>query len=251
MLEFDRVRVESGDRALLKDVSFKLQPHKITVLLGRNGSGKSTLLQCVNQCRRYTGEIRLDGQSLALLTPRERARQIAILPQILPETELCVRELAALGRMPYTDASGRLSETDRQAVVGAMQMAGVEDLSERSCGTLSGGERQRAFLAMLLAQNPRIAMLDEPAAYMDVDARHELREHTALLARKQKKTLLVVMHDLNEAVRMADNIVVLDAGECLFSGTLRECLNAHVLEESFRVRRFSAAGEAGEELFFA
>ena len=251
MLEFDHVSAVLGGKQVLKDVSFHLQPHKITVLLGRNGSGKSTLLQCVNQCRRYTGEIRLNGENIALFTTRERARQIALLPQQLPETELCVSELAALGRTPYTGPSGRLSPVDREAVADAMRMAGVEDLSERSCATLSGGERQRACLAMLLAQNARIALLDEPTAYLDVDARRELRESVALLARKQKRTLLVVMHDLNEAVRMADNIVVLDAGESRFFGTLQECLDAHILEDCFGVRRYTAQDETSQSVFFA
>jgi len=251
MLEFDRVSVMLGGRQVLKNVSFHLQPHKITVLLGRNGSGKSTLLQCVNQCRRYTGEIRLNGENIALLMPRERARQIALLPQQLPETELRVCELAVLGRTPYAGPSGRLARSDREAVAEAMRMAGVEALAERSSTTLSGGERQRACLAMLLAQNARIALLDEPTAYLDVDARRELRESIALLACKQKRTLLVVMHDLNEAVRMADNIVVLDAGEGRFFGTRQECLDAHILEECFGVRRYTAQDETGETIFFA
>lgn len=251
MLEFDRVKVNLRGRAVLKNVSFRLQPHKITVLLGRNGSGKSTLLQCVNQRRHYSGEIRLNDQSLALLSPRERGRQIGILPQILPETDLAVRELTELGRTPYMDAAGRLSAADKSAVREAMRMADVEAVAERPCSELSGGERQRAFLAMLLAQNARILLMDEPTTYMDVDARRELRERIILLARQQKKTLLVVMHDLNEAVRMADNIVVLDAGECRFSGSMQQCLDERIIEETFHVNRYTALQDGRETIFFA
>ena len=162
MLEFDRVSVDHRGKTILKEVSFSLRPHRITVLLGRNGSGKSTLIRCVNGLQRHTGEIRLDGVSLALTPPRERARKIGILPQILPETALTVRALAALGRNPYVDAAGRLSPEDRRMVAEALRAAGMEDFADRSLRELSGGERQRAFLAMLLAQNTRILLMDEP-----------------------------------------------------------------------------------------
>ena len=197
MLEFDRVSVDHRGKTILHEVSFSLRPHRITVLLGRNGSGKSTLIRCVNGLQRHTGEIRLDGVSLALTPPRERARKIGILPQILPETALTVRALAALGRNPYVDAAGRLSPEDRRMVAEALRASGMEDFADRSLRELSGGERQRAFLAMLLAQNTRILLMDEPTTYLDVDARRELRDLIRTLARKQKKTLLVVLHDLN------------------------------------------------------
>ena len=130
MLEFDRVSVDHRGKTILKEVSFSLRPHRITVLLGRNGSGKSTLIRCVNGLQRHTGEIRLDGVSLALTPPRERARKIGILPQILPETSLTVRALAALGRNPYVDAAGRLSPEDRRMVAEALRASGMEQIVE-------------------------------------------------------------------------------------------------------------------------
>ena len=242
MLEFDRVCVAHRGRTILKEVSFALRPHRITVLLGRNGSGKSTLIRCVNGLQRYTGEIRLDGVSLALTPPRERARKIGILPQILPETALRVGALAALGRNPYVDAAGRLSPEDRRMVSEALRAAGMEEFADRSLKELSGGERQRAFLAMLLAQNTRILLMDEPTTYLDVDARRELRELIRTLAQKQKKTLLVVLHDLNEAVELADDVVILQDGVLRFCGDVQACLNARALEDCFRVTRRDCLG---------
>ncbi|MDO5323757.1 MAG: ABC transporter ATP-binding protein [Clostridia bacterium] len=242
MLEFDRVSVSHRGRTILHEVSFALRPHRITVLLGRNGSGKSTLIRCVNGLQRYTGEIRLDGVSLALTPPRERARKIGILPQILPDTALRVGALAALGRNPYVDTAGRLSPEDRRMVSEALRSAGMEDFADRSLRELSGGERQRAFLAMLLAQNTRILLMDEPTTYLDVDARRELRELIRTLARKQKKTLLVVLHDLNEALELADDVVILENGELRFCGDVQACLDAHALEDCFHVIRRDCLG---------
>ena len=242
MLEFDRVSVDHRGKTILKEVSFSLRPHRITVLLGRNGSGKSTLIRCVNGLQRYTGEIRLDDVSLALTPPRERARKIGILPQILPETSLTVRALAALGRNPYVDAAGRLSPEDRRMVAEALRASGMEAFADRSLRELSGGERQRAFLAMLLAQNTRILLMDEPTTYLDVDARRELRELIRTLAKKQKKTLLVVLHDLNEAIELADDVVILEEGEMRFCGDVQACLDAHALEDCFHVIRRDCLG---------
>lgn len=242
MLEFDRVCVDHRGKTILHEVSFSLRSHRITVLLGRNGSGKSTLIRCVNGLQRHTGEIRLDGVSLALTPPRERARKIGILPQILPETALTVRALAALGRNPYVDAAGRLSPEDRRMVTEALRAAGMEDFADRSLRELSGGERQRAFLAMLLAQNTRILLMDEPTTYLDVDARRELRDLIRTLARKQKKTLLVVLHDLNEAMELADDVVILENGETRFCGDAQACLDAHMLEDCFHVARRDCLG---------
>lgn len=242
MLEFDRVCVTHRGRSILHEISFSLRPHRITALLGRNGSGKSTLIRCVNGLQRYTGEIRLDGVSLALTPPRERARKIGILPQILPETALRVGALAALGRNPYVDAAGRLSPEDRRMVSEALRAAGMEEFADRSLKELSGGERQRAFLAMLLAQNTRILLMDEPTTYLDVDARRDLRELIRTLAQKQKKTLMVVLHDLNEAVELADDVVILKNGETCFCGDVQACLDAHILEDCFHVTRRDCLG---------
>ena len=153
-----------------------------------------------------------------------------------------MRALAALGRNPYVDAAGRLSPEDRRMVAEALRASGMEAYADRSLKELSGGERQRAFLAMLLAQNTRILLMDEPTTYLDVDARRELRDLIRTLAQKQKKTLLVVLHDLNEAMELADDVAILQNGELRFFGDAQACLDAHVLEDCFHVTRRDCLG---------
>ena len=168
MLEIKNLSVRLGNRQILSDVSFSVRPHRLTVLVGRNGAGKSTLLSCVNQQIPYTGTITEGEKNLALLPPRERAKSVAILPQSLPSPHITGREMAALGRNPYLDFTGRLTENDKRAVENALRDADALELAERYADTLSGGEKQRVLLAMILAQNTPIALLDEPTAHMDL-----------------------------------------------------------------------------------
>lgn len=249
MLQFDKVSVRLGGKDILKDVSFALRPHRLTALVGRNGSGKSTLLGCVNQQVPYTGEIREREKNLALLPPKERAKQVSILPQKLPAPHITGRELAAFGRSPYLDITGRLTERDRAAVEEALQLADAAALADRYADTLSGGEFQRLTLAMILAQNTPIALLDEPTAHMDPGYEGAFLETLNRL--KQKKTFLVVLHDLSQAVRYADDMVVLDGGQVVFSGTKEACLAGKALETTFGLRRYTAKDETGERVFFA
>ena len=249
MIDFRGVGVELRGRKILDSCTFSLEKRKITVLLGRNGSGKTTLVNCLNGMLRYTGEICLEGRSLALIGRRELARRIAILPQRLPNTDLSVKSLVALGRNPYVDAVGRLNEYDRSVVSCAMADAGVGSFAEERVNNLSGGERQRAFLGMTLAQETDVLVMDEPTAYLDVYARRELTELIKSLARNKEKTMLVIMHDIDEALAVADNIVLLDEGRCVFSGTKERFLSGGVAEKHFGLKRY-AFEENGETTIF-
>lgn len=251
MLMFDRVSVRLDGKDILKEVSLTLRPHRLTALVGRNGSGKSTLLGCVNQQLPYTGGIWEGEKNLALLPPKERAKLVAILPQKLPAPHITGRELTAFGRSPYLDITGRLTERDKTAVEEALQLADAVTLADRFADTLSGGEFQRLTLAMILAQNTPIALLDEPTAHMDPSYEGAFLETLNRLKREKKKTFLVVLHDLNQAVRYADDIVVLDGGRVMFSGTKEDCLAGNTLEATFGLRRYTAKDETGEHIFFA
>ena len=236
MLEFHNLSVTYGKKAVLDGVCFALRHGKITALLGKNGSGKSTLLSCVNRLAAYSGRITLDGKDIVAIPPRLRAREVAIFPQILPDTPFSVRELAALGRNPYVGADGRLSAADRETVTHALDMAGVSHLANRAVNTLSGGERQRAFLAMVLAQDTPSVLLDEPATFLDADAARDLYTLVTDLSRVHQRTVLAVMHDLSAAVDVADDIVILDGGRVAFHGTAEECLASHAIETIFSVK---------------
>jgi ABC-type cobalamin/Fe3+-siderophores transport system ATPase subunit len=238
-----------GSRRILEGLTFTLRPHTITAVLGPNGAGKSTLLGCITQEVPYTGQIFYQRQDLALLSPRERAKAVAVLPQLLPSPPVTVEELAAFGRAPYLDFGRRMSSTDRDAVERALVDAGALHLRGKLVPTLSGGERQRAFLAMVLAQDTRLILLDEPTTYLDMSHQRRFLSTLSQLREGRKKTLLVVMHDLSQAVQYADHILVLEGGRLRFDGPTRECLAGHVLEEVFQVKAHTIR-EGDEELVF-
>lgn len=247
MLEIKNVSVRYGEKEILKDVSFSLQPHRLTVLVGRNGSGKSTLLSCVNRQIPYSGSIWAEKKNLALLPPRERAKTVAILPQTLPAPHIPAADMVAFGRNPYLDFTGRLTEKDREMVAAALRDVQGEGFARRYVDTLSGGEKQRIALAMILAQNTPLALLDEPTAHMDQSYEENFLCLLQELKTRKKKTFLVILHDLTLAARYADDIVVLEEGCIVFAGTKEECLEKRILEETFGLKRYTVE----DKIFFS
>lgn len=241
MIGFEHVSVRRENKTVLTDISFTLRRGKVTALLGKNGSGKSTLLSCVNRLCPYEGRILLNDRDLLHIPAPERARLVALFPQILPDTPFSVAQLASLGRTPHAGTFGSLTDIDLQKVQEAISLAGMTTFADRPCNTLSGGERQRAFLAMLLAQDTPLLLLDEPATFLDADAAKELYELIVTLARGHEKTVLAVMHDLSAAVNVADDIAILDGGSLAFFGTTEECLASHTIERVFSVTAYHAA----------
>lgn len=237
MLRVQDLCARYGRRAVLDHVTFTLTPHKLTALVGRNGCGKSTLVSCINQCLPYTGEISFSDRSLALMSHRERAQTVAILPQVLPVPHITVEELVTFGRSPYLDLGHRLTARDREAVADAMDRAGVTALRNQMVDQLSGGQRQNAYLAMVLAQSTRIIVLDEPTTYLDMTRQAAFIKQLDELKAARKKTILVILHDLNQAVRYADELIVLDGGRVCFQGSADACVSSGVLEQVFDVKK--------------
>ena len=250
MLRFDHVSAGYGRKNVLRDISFQLRPNRLTVLVGPNGSGKSTMLACVNQQLRYAGKITVAGQPLDVLSPRQRAKQVAILPQTLPMPHITGWELAAMGRNPYIDITGRLREEDRMAVETALGLVAAEAFADRYVDSLSGGEAQRCALAMVLAQTTPLVLLDEPTAYMDIAHAGTFLSTVHRLAGEQGKTVLMTLHDLNLAVEYADDLLALSEGKLVFSGTKEECLHTAVLENTFSMKRYTATDGTAEKTFF-
>lgn len=236
MLEIKNLSAGYRGTHVLNEVSLTLEPGKITALVGRNGCGKSTLLSCVNGVVNYTGEILLDGRELRQMTARERALHIALLPQVLPSTAMRVDELVLLGRNPHLAFMRKMRRSDMKICKRAMFETGIAELCEKKVCELSGGERQRAFIAMILAQDTEIIMLDEPTTYMDVGNRAEFFRLLQSLRDRSGKAVLVVVHDLPEAVRYCDRMVVLDGGRVMFDGSAANCMTDGVLERTFGVK---------------
>ena len=236
MLNVKDLSVTLQGKELLKSVSFSLAPARLTVLLGKNGSGKSTLLRALGQLLPYRGQVLLDGADVAAMPIRERAKRIGIFPQILPSLTYTVEELVLFGRTPHVPFLGRYSEEDKRAVHTAMEKCGITSFADLPLNTLSGGERQRAFLAMTLAQETNVLLLDEPVTYLDPEARRDFYTLLRQLA-EEGKTVFTVLHDISEGLQIADDVLLLSGGKLLFAGTKENVLSTRLLEETFRIDR--------------
>lgn len=211
---------------------------RITVICGANGSGKSTLLKCLAGLEQPTeGEVRLSGQPLNALSRRTVARQVAVMSQA-PEIPigLSVEELVEQGRYPHRPWLGRLSAQDRTIIESAIFRVGLQDLRERQLATLSGGQRQRAWLAMALAQEPRILFLDEPTSFLDIRYQAELLTLLRKLNSDEGLTIIAVLHDLNQVMDISNDVVLMQRGQVLAAGPAHQVLRADLLQQAFECR---------------
>ena len=235
-LELVSVSLAQGERAVLAGASLSLEFGEVLVLAGRNGAGKTTLLRiATGLLAPDTGSVLLEGRPLAARTRREVARALALVPQ---DTSVpfpfTVEEIVLLGRAPHLGAFGFESREDRRIAGVCMERLGIGALAQRSIQELSGGELQLAMIARALAQTPRILLLDEPVAHLDLAHRLALEELLRSLAREGRAALLV-SHDLAGAARVADRIALLAAGCVLACGTPREVLRPELMREAFEV----------------
>ena len=239
MLEIKNLSVKQKGIPVLENISFRLRPHRFTALLGLNGTGKSTLISCINQQLPYVGSIAFSDRDLTFMNPKERAMHLAVLPQLLTSPPYTVEELVAFGRHPYLDFTGRLRDTDKKAIEDCLELTGANAFRLKRADQSSGGERQLAYLSMILAQDARVLILDEPTTFMDMERELQFFELITDVKTKRKKTLLVAMHNLNLAVRYADDILILDDQQIRFFGDTQECLSQQIIEQVFHVTAHS------------
>lgn len=249
MITLSNVSVGYGRTPILGAVSFGAESGQITVILGKNGCGKSTLLRAVSGTLRYSGSIEIDGVELSKLSPKSRARKIAVMPQMMHAPGMTVRELVSCGRQPYTGRFGVLSEGDRSTVEGALAGANLQALADKRVDCISGGERQRAYFAMLLAQDTENVMLDEPVAHLDAEQSRQLSEFLKSMA-KSGKTVIAVLHDLNRAIALADRIVFIDSSSILFCGSPDAFVASGIPERLLGLERIECKGGAGQRTIF-
>lgn len=237
LLRVTDLTVTYGTRAVLDSVSITLDEGELVGLLGPNGSGKSTLLRaCARLLTPSTGLVELFGQPLERLSSREVAQRLAVLPQAPPvPVGLTVRELVHHGRHPHRRAWTRASRADEDAVGDAIARTGLKSMAQRDVGTLSGGERQRVWMALVLAQATPLVLLDEPTTFLDLGHQWELLELVADLRRSHGLTVMVVLHDINQAARFCDRLVVLDQGRVVAQGEAGEVVTPSLLAETFGV----------------
>ena len=233
-LTIEGLQVSYGDKTILQDLNLQIPEGKITALIGPNGCGKSTLLKTVARIiKPEHGRVRLQGEDLHKLDTREVARKLALLPQapVTPEG-VTIAELVGYGRAPWRSRWGRLTEDDNQIVQQSLQQVGLAELADRPATALSGGQRQRAWIAMILAQQTDLVLLDEPTTWLDIAHQIELLELMRRL-NLQGKTIVVVLHDLNQACRYCDELVVLKAGQLQQQGTPETVFTADLVSNVF------------------
>lgn len=237
VVEARRLVAGYNGRPVLEDVSLSIEAGTITALVGPNGSGKSTLLRALSRLLKpHDGAVWLDGKDIASLSTSLVARKLAVLPQGPSTPEgLTVAELVEQGRFPHVGALRMLRRQDHQATRDAIQMCGMSDMADRHLDTLSGGERQRAWIALALAQETPVLLLDEPTTFLDIAHQLEVMQVIARLNQEREMTIVMVVHDLNQAARFADRIIALHQGAIVADGAPEEVLTPDRVERIFGV----------------
>ncbi len=224
-----------GERTVIDGLDLDLLPGRITAIVGANASGKSTLLRSMSRLlapRR--GAVLLDGQEVHRLPARHLARVLGLLPQSPTTPEgITVADLVGRGRHPHQRLFARWSHADDEAVATALEATGTADLAERPVDELSGGQRQRVWIAMALAQETDLLLLDEPTTFLDVAHQVEVLELLTDLNRARGITLVMVLHDLNLAARYCDRLVMIAGGKVAADGAPAEVLTQERVKEVF------------------
>jgi iron complex transport system ATP-binding protein len=222
-------------RVVSTELSIDVPDGRITVIVGPNACGKSTLLRALSRLLRpREGTVVLDGQSIHQLPTRQVARLLGLLPQspIAPDGIL-VGDLVARGRTPHQSMFQQWSVTDQAAVRGALVATGTLDLVDRPVDELSGGQRQRVWIAMALAQDTGLLLLDEPTTFLDITHQLEVLDLVAALNRSDGRTIVVVLHDLNLACRYAHHIVAMRDGSIVATGSPRDVITVETMRQVF------------------
>lgn len=234
-LEARKLRFRFGNTVILDDVDLRLSPGRIVGVIGPNGAGKSTLVKLLSRVLvPENGQISLDGHDLTAWHPMELARVLTVVPQA-PELPpgFTSWEIALMGRTPFLGWMGKESETDRVITQQAMVETGTWHLASRRVSQLSGGERQRVVIARALAQEPRVLLLDEPTAYLDINHQIETMMLVTRLVAERKLAGLVIFHDLNLASRYCDELILLQSGRILARGRPSEVLTPALIGQAY------------------
>lgn len=222
-----------GYPQVLNDVSFDIEPGKFLAILGNNGVGKSTLLKCFNHILKPdAGEVLLDGQNLLKMSGREVAKQVAFVSQSVPSTQMTVHDVVMLGRRPYMKWG--FTPEDHAIVHEAMDRMGLNAMRGRFLGQLSGGEKQKVMLARALAQQPKALLLDEPTSALDIQNQYQVLKIVRNICHKDNMVAVVVIHDLNLALRFCDHFLLLKDGKVYRHGD-RSILDSTALKEVYGV----------------
>ena len=249
MLEIQNLSSGYPNHPVLQNISLTFPKGSVTVIAGPNGCGKSTLLKALAGILPSSGSLTLSGEDLGQLTPREMARRIAYLPQNRTVPEITARRLVLHGRFPYLSYPRRYRREDEDIANAAMKRLGIEDLAQRSLASLSGGQRQKVYIAMALAQDTPVVLLDEPNTYLDIAHQIRMMELARLLA-EEGKAVVLVLHDLTMALEWAGRLVVMGEGTVLTQGTPEEVFQSGCLSQAFGVTVNRVRTEQGWKYYY-
>lgn len=224
-----------GRKQVLYNIDAVFESSMITSVIGKNGCGKSTLLQmCCGLLTPSEGSITIDGVDIANIKHADLAKKISYLSQSHSAGSITVRSLVSHGRFPYLGYPRKYSSEDKRKIADAMELAEVTDIADKYANELSGGQLQRAYIAMLLAQDTDIMLLDEPATYLDMSSQLELME-LAVKLKNAGKAIVMVVHDINTALIYSDNIIAMDGGRIIETGSPRHISQSKAVQDSLGI----------------
>ncbi|WP_174733618.1 ABC transporter ATP-binding protein [Mesobacillus harenae] len=236
-LSTEHLKIGYGDKTIVEDLNLNIQEGKITTIIGANGCGKSTILKTIARVHSArSGMVYLDGKKIHKVPTREIAKKMAVLPQS-PDAPggLTVYELISFGRSPHQNGFGRLSEQDHKVINWALEVTGLESFAHQAVDALSGGQRQRAWIAMAIAQETDLLLLDEPTTYLDMAHQLEILKLLEKLNREEGRTIVMVIHDLNHAARFSHHMVALRNGNIIREGSPIDVMTCTVLKDVFQI----------------
>lgn len=236
-LKASALQIGYGEHVVVDDMDINLQRDKITTIIGPNGSGKSTVLKAVTRLIRYQqGSVVLNGKDILTIKPRELSKTIGVLPQIhTAPSDFRVKELVGYGRMPHQRMLAGKSAEDEQIIKWAMEVTGVWKLRDKSIYEISGGESQRVWIATVLAQKPEILFLDEPTTYLDISHQLETMQLVRKLNRETGIGIVMVLHDLSQALEVSDYVIAIKNGKKYAEGTPEEVITAQMMHDVYQV----------------
>lgn len=237
MIEIKNIAWQVNDTPILRGFSATIASGSVTTIIGPNGAGKTSLVRSILRLiDDWTGSILLDGTDIRSLTPQELAQQISYVPQDIPLSQsMSVEEFVSLSRYPWLNKWQALSSKDREVVTDSLKKAGILSLRERVIASLSGGERQMAAIAAALAQETPLIIMDEPASNLDPLHSHKLYQLAKDISKQDKKSVIIVTHDITAAVRYSDSIILLKEGKLFFEGEPHAVANSPLLKELFGI----------------
>ncbi|MGF7145226.1 iron complex transport system ATP-binding protein [Anaerotaenia torta] len=237
-MEARQITFQYGVKPFMKELHTKIGKGRITTIIGPNGSGKSTLLNLfARQLRPAAGKILLEGRDLKSYKQRTIAEKVAIVYQQNDAPgDITVERLVRYGRTPYQSFWNNHDEEEEEMIDWALTVTRLGELRCKKMSELSGGEKQRAWIAMALAQKTELLFLDEPTTYLDIYYQYEILNLIRELNRELELTIVMVLHDINQAIQFSDNVIIMKSGSIVFDGPVREGITEHRLEEVYGIK---------------